>query len=182
MAQIGIDTLCRKGISFAVDIVNMRAREDHIQIAIVPICAICPSFWSCIHHLLDRLCGFVRTHRVSHDLPRMPADHRHNIHIFASFSLGLAFNIPVELIQFCNLWIFFTGFPLLNFPLGALFLGVATSRVLCLWRFRGFESRLPARSVRSLSAAGRRSPPKSPTTFEKVDETFVFWGFIKRAV
>ena len=99
MAQIGIDTLYRKGISFAVDIVNMRSREDHIQIAIVPICAICPSFWSCIHHLLDRLCGFVCTHRVSNSAI---FGFSSQVFHFSTFLLALFF-YPIHYIGFVDM-------------------------------------------------------------------------------
>lgn len=54
MAQISVDTFHREGVILIVNVVNMSARVDHIQISLVPICAVIFCLRRGINHPLNR--------------------------------------------------------------------------------------------------------------------------------
>ena len=55
MAQISVDTFHREGVILIVNVVNMSARVDHIQISLVPICAVIFCLRRGINHPLNCL-------------------------------------------------------------------------------------------------------------------------------
>ena len=99
MPQVKSDTFHGEGVAFVMDIEDVLSREDHVQIAAIPICAVSLRFRGCIHHPLDCSERFVRTHHMTCNLSRLPAHHRHDIDVFPRFRAGLAFQKPVQLIQ-----------------------------------------------------------------------------------
>lgn len=103
MPQVSVDTFHCEGVSFVMDIEDVLSREDHVQIAAVPICAELLSLWGCIYHLLYCSGRFVRTHHMTYNLSWIPAHHRHDIDAFPRFRAGLAFQEPVQLVQFYRL-------------------------------------------------------------------------------
>ena len=104
MPQVSLDPFHCEGITFVMDIEDVLSWEDHVQIASIPICAVLLSLLGCIHHLLDCSGRFVRTHHMTYNLSWIPAHHRHDIDIFPRFRAGLAFQKPVQFIQFYRLW------------------------------------------------------------------------------
>ena len=90
MAQISIDTLNRERVILIVDIEDMPSWKDYIQIPIVSIGTIPFRLRSCIHHLLDRLGGFVPAYNMTHNLTWLSAYHRYNVDIFSGFCSGPA--------------------------------------------------------------------------------------------
>ena len=104
MPQVSVDTFHCEGVTFVMDIENVLSWEDHVQIASIPIRAVLLSLLGCIHHLLDCSGRFVRTHHMTYNLSWIPAHHRHDIDIFPRFRAGLAFQKPVQFIQFYRLW------------------------------------------------------------------------------
>ena len=103
MPQVSVDAFHCKGVTFVMDIENVLSREDHVQIAAVPICAVLLSLWGRIYHLLDCSGRFVHTRHMTYNLSWLPAHHRHDIDVFPSFCAGLALQEPVQLIQFYDL-------------------------------------------------------------------------------
>ncbi len=95
MAQISIDALHSEGVVFVVNIKNVFAWENYIQISRVPICAITFCLRSCIYHLLNRPRGFVSAHDMPYDLPRFPTHHCHDVDIFSCFCAGFILQKPV---------------------------------------------------------------------------------------
>jgi len=55
MTQISVDTFHREGVILIVNVVNMSARVDHIQISLVPICAVIFCLRRGINHPLNCL-------------------------------------------------------------------------------------------------------------------------------
>lgn len=122
MAQISVDTFHCESVILIVDIENMISWEHHIQISVVSVSTVMFRLGGGIHHLLNGRCRFVRTHNMSHDLPRFSAYHRHYVDVFPCFCLGFALQKPVQFIQFhsvhccCSVWFtrFLTGLFLSN--------------------------------------------------------------------
>ena len=54
MTQVSIDAFYGEGVPFAVDIEEMLARKDHVQISAVSVCAINRSLLGLVHHSLNR--------------------------------------------------------------------------------------------------------------------------------
>lgn len=103
MPQVSVDPFHCEDITFVMDIENVLSWEKHVQIADIPIGAVLLSLWGCIHHLLDCSERFVRTHHMTYNLSWIPAHHRHDIDAFPRFRAGLAFQEPVQLVQFYRL-------------------------------------------------------------------------------
>ena len=68
MPQVKSDTFHGEGVAFVMDIEDVLSREDHVQIAAIPICAVSLRFRGCIHHPLDCSERFVRTHHMTCNL------------------------------------------------------------------------------------------------------------------
>ena len=120
MAQISIDAFHREGVIFVVNVKDMFSWKDHIQVSVVPVCAVYFRLRSRVYHPLDRPGGLIPTYSMSHYLPGFSAHHRHNVDIFPGFRPGLVLQKPVQLIQFHKSYSGY-GF-LVTFPPGALFL------------------------------------------------------------
>ena len=103
MPQVKSDTFHGEGVAFVMDIEDVLSREDHVQIAAIPICAVSLRFKGGVHHPLDCSGRFVRTHHMTYNLSRLPAHHRHDIDVFPRFRAGLAFQEPVQLVQLYRL-------------------------------------------------------------------------------
>lgn len=103
MPQVSVDTFHCEGVSFVMDIEDVLSREDHVQIAAVPICAELLSLWGCIYHLLYCSGRFVRTHHMTYK-SWISAYHRHDIDILPRFLAWLAFQKPVQFIHLYRLW------------------------------------------------------------------------------
>ena len=54
MTQVSIDAFYGEGVPLAVDIEEMLARKDHVQISAVSVCAINRSLLGLVHHSLNR--------------------------------------------------------------------------------------------------------------------------------
>ena len=54
MTQVSIDAFYCEGVLLAVDIEEMLARKDHVQISAVSVCAINRSLLGLVHHSLNR--------------------------------------------------------------------------------------------------------------------------------
>lgn len=106
----------------------MLPRKHHIQIPKVSIRTIsfCPGNF--IYHLLYRLCGSVRAHQMTNDLPWITAYHRYDIEVFTGLCSFFSLRKPVQLIQFNNAGMFCTAFALFN--LDGLFLS-SSSHSIC---------------------------------------------------
>ena len=120
MAQISIDAFHREGVILVVNVKDMFSWKDHIQVSVVPVCAVYFRLRSHVYHPLDRPGGLIPTYSMSHYLPGFSAHHRHNVDIFPGFRPGLVLQKPVQLIQF-NKFCSSRGF-LVTLPSGALFL------------------------------------------------------------
>ncbi len=68
MPQVKSDTFHGEGVAFVMDIEDVLSREDHVQIAAIPICAVSLRFRGCVHHPLDCSERFVRTHHMTCNL------------------------------------------------------------------------------------------------------------------
>ena len=121
MPQVSVDAFHCEGVAFVMDIEDVLSREDHVQIAAVPICAVLLSLWGRIHHLLDCSGRFVHTRHMTYNLSWLPAHHRHDIDVFPSFRAGLALQEPVQLIQLYRLRLA-ESFALFHIIFRALFL------------------------------------------------------------
>ena len=120
MAQISIDAFHREGVILVVNVKDMFSWKDHIQVSVVPVCAVYFRLRSHVYHPLDRPGGLIPTYSMSHYLPGFSAHHRHNVDIFPGFRPGLVLQKPVQLIQF-HKFCSSRGF-LVTLPSGALFL------------------------------------------------------------
>ena len=68
MPQISVGTFHCEGLTFVMDIEDVLSREEHAQIAAIPIRAVLLCRWGCIHHLLDCWGRFVLTHPMTCNL------------------------------------------------------------------------------------------------------------------
>lgn len=98
MAQVGIDAFYREGVFFVVDIEDVFSWINNIQITGITVCAVSLSIRSGIHHALDRLRSFIPADSMTYDLPRLTADHCHNINVLSRFCLRFEFKKPVKFV------------------------------------------------------------------------------------
>lgn len=98
MAQVGIDAFYREGVFFVVDIEDVFSWINNIQITGITVCAVSLRIRSGIHHALDRLRSFIPADSVTYDLPRLTADHCHNINVLSCFCLRFEFEKPVKFV------------------------------------------------------------------------------------
>lgn len=98
MAQVCIDAFYHEGVFFVVDIEDVFSWINNIQITGITVCAVSLSIGSGIHHALDRLRSFIPADSVTYDLPRLTADHCHNINVLSCFCLRFEFEKPVKFV------------------------------------------------------------------------------------
>ena len=137
MAQVSIYSLHRKGVLFIMRVINMLSRKHHIQIPKVSIRTISFRPGNFIYHLLYRLCGSVRAHQMTNDLPWITAYHRYDIEVFTGLCSFFSLRKPIQFIQLNNARMFCTAFALFN--LDGPFLS-SSSHLIC--SFREFFLRL----------------------------------------
>jgi len=63
-------------------VANMLAGKNHIQIANIPVGAVFFGIRTAIDNILYSPRCFIKSHIKTYDLPRLPANHRYDIHIF----------------------------------------------------------------------------------------------------
>ena len=97
--QVGVYALNGKRVAFIADISDVLARVNHVNIAQKPIRTIFIRIRRRIYNCLNPLRRFIPSHIKTHDLARLTAYHRQQIHIFARFGARLALNEPIKLIE-----------------------------------------------------------------------------------
>ena len=111
MPQISVDALDTASVFIVVDITNMLARINYVNIAQIAVSSIVFSGRSGVNQRLYPLRRFVERCVNSHYLSRVSAHNRDNIAIFTSFASAFLPDKPVKLVNFQYMVIVFQGCP-----------------------------------------------------------------------
>ena len=95
MAQISIDTFHCEGIVFVVNVKDVLARKNDIQITKISVRAVLFRLRSCVHHFLNGCRRFIQAHHMPQNLTRFSTHHRHDIDVFPRFCPWLNLQKPV---------------------------------------------------------------------------------------